>query len=196
VCRPPQSCSRSRTSKKLLFSAVIKIHLEYHKAPRVPIYHADQRVLRPLCVSLYQSCSRSRTFKKLLFSAAFFNALILERRKFGAVGWNIPYEWMNSDLKAAVMQVNSVRLYMPHQVIRSIETICIYAAPSHSKYRDFCTYAAPSHLQVRRRGVEHPLRVAGLRPQGRCHAGGFVRLCAASTHSEYRGIWIYAAPSH
>ena len=35
----------------------------------------------------------------------FFNALILERRKFGAVGWNIPYEWMNSDLKAAMMQV-------------------------------------------------------------------------------------------
>jgi hypothetical protein len=52
-----------------------------------------------------QSCSRSRTFKKLLFAVAFFNALILERRKFGAVGWNIPYEWMNSDLKAAVMQV-------------------------------------------------------------------------------------------
>ena len=38
---------------------------------------------------------------------AFFNALILERRKFGAVGWNIPYEWMNSDLKTAIMQVRS-----------------------------------------------------------------------------------------
>jgi dynein heavy chain len=43
--------------------------------------------------------------KKLIFATAFFNALILERRKFGAVGWNIPYEWMNSDLKAAMMQV-------------------------------------------------------------------------------------------
>lgn len=52
-----------------------------------------------------QSCTRPRAFKKLLFSVAFFNALILERRKFGAVGWNIPYEWMNSDLKAAIMQV-------------------------------------------------------------------------------------------
>ena len=28
--------------------------------------------------------------------------LILERKKFGAIGWNIPYGWMNSDLKAAV----------------------------------------------------------------------------------------------
>ena len=54
---------------------------------------------------MVQGCSRPRTFKKLLFAVAFFNALILERRKFGAVGWNIPYEWMNSDLKAAVTQV-------------------------------------------------------------------------------------------
>lgn len=53
----------------------------------------------------YEACSRPRAFKKLCFSLVFFNALILERRKYGAVGWNIPYEWMNSDLKAAMMQV-------------------------------------------------------------------------------------------
>ncbi|CAN0459342.1 unnamed protein product, partial [Ectocarpus sp. 12 AP-2014] len=50
--------------------------------------------------------------KKLCFSLVLFNALILERRKFGAVGWNIPYEWMNSDLKAAMMQV---RMYVEEQ---------------------------------------------------------------------------------
>jgi len=55
---------------------------------------------------------RGRTYKKLLFATAFFNALILERRKFGAVGWNIPYGWMNSDLKAAIMQV---RMYVEEQ---------------------------------------------------------------------------------
>ena len=48
---------------------------------------------------------KSIVFKKLTFATAFFNALILERRKFGAVGWNIPYDWMNSDLKAAMTQV-------------------------------------------------------------------------------------------
>ncbi len=53
----------------------------------------------------YESCSKSRTYKKLAFATAFFNALILERRKFGAVGWNIAYEWMLSDLKAAMRQV-------------------------------------------------------------------------------------------
>ena len=53
----------------------------------------------------YESCSKPAVYKKLVFATAFFNALILERRKFGAVGWNIAYEWMQSDLKAAMRQV-------------------------------------------------------------------------------------------
>lgn len=47
----------------------------------------------------YESTTNKPEFKKLFFSLAFFHAVILERRKFGAIGWNIPYEWMNSDLE-------------------------------------------------------------------------------------------------
>ena len=36
-----------------------------------------------------------------------FNAIALERRKFGALGWNIPYDFMNSDLKTGFMQVRN-----------------------------------------------------------------------------------------
>jgi len=60
----------------------------------------------------YESCTKGRAFKKLLFGLAFYHALILERRKFGAIGWNIPYEWMNSDLKTGIMQV---RMYLEEQ---------------------------------------------------------------------------------
>lgn len=45
----------------------------------------------------YNSCSKEKEYKKLLFSLGFFHAIILERIKFGPIGWNKPYQWMNSD---------------------------------------------------------------------------------------------------
>ncbi len=53
----------------------------------------------------YNSSNKPREFQKLLFSLAFFHAIILERRKFGAIGWNIPYDWMNSDFDTSNLQV-------------------------------------------------------------------------------------------
>ena len=47
-----------------------------------------------------------------LFSLAFFHAVILERRKYGAIGWNIPYEWMNSDFETSDMQL---KMYLNEQ---------------------------------------------------------------------------------
>jgi len=48
-------------------------------------------------------------FRRLLFGLAFYHALVLERRKFGAIGWNISYDFANSDLKAGRM---NLRMYL------------------------------------------------------------------------------------
>merc|ERR1719160_1739169 len=53
----------------------------------------------------YECCAKPLPFKKLLFALAFFHAVILERRKFGPVGWNIAYEWMDSDFNVSVEQL-------------------------------------------------------------------------------------------
>eukprot|EP00928_Gymnodinium_smaydae_P068043 TRINITY_DN5109_c0_g2_i1.p1 TRINITY_DN5109_c0_g2~~TRINITY_DN5109_c0_g2_i1.p1 ORF type:complete len:2204 (+),score=637.65 TRINITY_DN5109_c0_g2_i1:114-6725(+) len=63
------------------------------------------RTFQDLSEETYECCSKSREYKKLLFALAFFHAAILERRKFGPIGWNVPYEWMDSDFQVSREQV-------------------------------------------------------------------------------------------
>lgn len=71
------------------------------------------RTFQDINEEIYESCpSKPREFKAMIFGLAIFHAVILERRKFGPIGWNIPYEWMDSDFQVSR---DGIRLYLLSQ---------------------------------------------------------------------------------
>ena len=45
----------------------------------------------------FSRCGQQTTYKKLLFALVWFHAILLERRKFKSLGFNIPYDFNESD---------------------------------------------------------------------------------------------------
>jgi len=56
---------------------------------------------------MMNDCQKPAAYKKLLFSFSFFHAIVQDRRKFGPIGWNIPYAFTFEDFDVCRKQLKN-----------------------------------------------------------------------------------------
>ena len=77
--------------------SAIKITNEPPKGIRANL----KRIYREIDDDWYRESTKPAEFHNLLFCLSVLHSVMLERRKFGPTGWNIAYQWMNSDLETS-----------------------------------------------------------------------------------------------
>ncbi|RZF35242.1 hypothetical protein LSTR_LSTR009366 [Laodelphax striatellus] len=81
----------------------------------------------------YNSCSaiggKQFVFARLLFGLTFFHAVVLERKKYGPIGWNIPYGFNESDYNISVLQLQEYMMdseEVPFEAVTYLTGECNY----------------------------------------------------------------------
>ena len=85
-----------------------------HKGVR--LFLEPHRGLKPTLLGIYSSlprgylsscdgCGRGPQWRQLVFAGALLHGLLCERRRFGPLGWNVPYEFSEGDLSCALANI-------------------------------------------------------------------------------------------
>ncbi|KAF8058456.1 DNAH6 [Scenedesmus sp. PABB004] len=69
---------------------------------------ASYAALPPGCLAAGALGGRARAWQLLVFAGALLHGLLQERRRFGALGWSSPYEFVQADLGCALAHVQAL----------------------------------------------------------------------------------------
>jgi dynein heavy chain, axonemal len=73
--------------------------------------------------------NKPREFQKLLFGLSFYHAIVIERKKYGPLGWNIPYEFNDTDMDITAAQLElyvSTYTEVPYKVLQQLTSVVNY----------------------------------------------------------------------
>ncbi|CAJ0965699.1 unnamed protein product [Ranitomeya imitator] len=88
-----------------ILQASIKMTTEPPKGLRANMKRLYQLITEPQ----FSRCTKTSSYRRLLFSLCFFHSILLERRKFLQLGWNIVYGFNDSDFEVSE---NLLSLYL------------------------------------------------------------------------------------
>ena len=98
---------------------LLQISIKYTFAPPQGVKAGLKRIystlsqVTPTCiitmVTIAIGTTRVQQWKPLLYAVAFLHTTVQERRKFGPLGWNIPYEFNQADYNASTQYIQNLQ---------------------------------------------------------------------------------------
>ncbi|XP_028393421.1 dynein heavy chain 6, axonemal-like isoform X2 [Dendronephthya gigantea] len=85
-----------------ILQAATKMTVESSPGIKANILQSFATVGGAVTAGIFEDNNPGPHWKKLLFGLCLLNAVVQERRKFGALGWNIPYDFPSADLEVSI----------------------------------------------------------------------------------------------
>lgn len=114
----------------------VKMTYERPKGLKANLLNSYQTGL--LNSNFYDSCPKQdKLFKQMLYLLTFFDVVVNERRKYGCVGWNFPYDFSISDYTESIRQLQMFlcdRMAAPFKTLQYIISECFYGGRIVDKF--------------------------------------------------------------
>uniref|UniRef100_A0A5K3EMK9 Dynein_AAA_lid domain-containing protein n=1 Tax=Mesocestoides corti TaxID=53468 RepID=A0A5K3EMK9_MESCO len=85
---------------------VLQNSVKVTNEPPMGIRANVRRALNDISCEFFEDNVLDVDWRRVVFGMCLFHAVILERKKFGPLGWNIPYEFSDSDRECALLNLN------------------------------------------------------------------------------------------